>query len=116
MSDTNVPGMLSGEFNGTCHPAAAVPDHQSSARPPLEFDASRYLAEVEDLSLSEAQKVEFLKALWSIMTGFVDLGFAVDSAIPLLIQKASESGTNALQQTIPKHEFNVAVDDGVLEP
>lgn len=78
----------------------------------LPFDAERYMEHITDLDMTHAQKVEFLRVLWDIMSAFVDLGFGVDSVIPILVQRASENGANALQETIPKHEFNVAVDDG----
>jgi hypothetical protein len=78
----------------------------------LPFEAAEYLEYVDDLELTEAQKVEFLRTLWTIMSAFVELGFGVDSVIPMLAQKASESDELAVQETVPKHEFNVAVDDG----
>ncbi|QQG35158.1 MAG: hypothetical protein HYS17_06180 [Micavibrio aeruginosavorus] len=78
----------------------------------LPFDAERYMANIADLDMTYAQKVEFLRVLWDIMSAFVDLGFGVDSVIPIIAKRASESCADALQQAIPKHEFNVAVDDG----
>lgn len=38
---------------------------------------ARYGEELDDPALSEAQKAEFLIALWQIMVAFVDLGFSV---------------------------------------
>jgi len=77
----------------------------------LEFDASPYMDDLDDLELTDEQKIEFLRALWSIMAAFVEYGFGGDSVIPLLAQKASENGADALQKDIPTHEFNVAADD-----
>lgn len=45
--------------------------------PPLDTD--KYREYVDDLDLSEEQKVELLRTLWWIMAAFVDLGFGVDS-------------------------------------
>ena len=42
-----------------------------------ELDPSRYMAELKELDLSEAEKVELLRALWSVMYSFVRLGFDV---------------------------------------
>lgn len=39
----------------------------------------RYGAELTEFEISEDQKKELLIALWSIMQGFVDLGFSVKS-------------------------------------
>ena len=44
-----------------------------------------YLAFLDDTNLSEAQKIELLQTLWSIMSAFVDLAF----------------GTDPVQQTLP---------------
>lgn len=77
----------------------------------LPFEAADYMEYVDDLELTEAQKVEFLRTLWTIMSAFVELGFGVDSVMPMLAQKASETSTDALQTEIPTHEFNVAADD-----
>ena len=82
---------------------------------PLQFDAAKYLDYVEDPHLTEAQKIEFLQTLWTIMASFVDLGFGVDSVMPILEGRALESGQDALQETIPTHEFNVAADDAADE-
>jgi hypothetical protein len=40
----------------------------------------KYLHYVDDLDLSEPQKIEFLQTLWSMMSQFVDLGFGTSSA------------------------------------
>ncbi|CCH05732.1 hypothetical protein NH44784_017601 [Achromobacter xylosoxidans NH44784-1996] len=71
----------------------------------------KYLEHLQDCELTEAQKVEFLHTLWNIMATFVRLGFDVEYALPILFQRASESGAYALEQTIPTHEFNVAAVD-----
>lgn len=43
----------------------------------VSVDLDRYKHLLDDPSLSEAEKDEFLKALWSIITSFIDLGFGV---------------------------------------
>lgn len=42
-----------------------------------EFDVERYSALLEGSDLTEAQKGQFLEALWSVIVAFVDLGFGV---------------------------------------
>lgn len=42
-----------------------------------ELDPSRYMADLDEMDLSEAEKIELLEALWSIMYSFVRLGFDV---------------------------------------
>lgn len=46
--------------------------------PSLDLDPGRYLGEMDHFEMSEAQKVELLETLWSIMRSFVELGFTVD--------------------------------------
>ncbi len=43
----------------------------------FEMDAGRYSPYLDDIDLTEAQKLELLSALWSIMRSFVELGFDV---------------------------------------
>ena len=45
----------------------------------LELDIEKYRPYVEDFDMSEEQKVEFLKTLWTIMSAFVDLGWGIDA-------------------------------------
>lgn len=75
------------------------------------FEATKYLPHVSDLDLSESQKIEFLETLFHIMAAFVRAGFSVDSVVPAF-QKALEcSDEDAVEVTIPTHEFNVASTD-----
>ena len=89
-------------------PLDPAPPQESSVLP---LRVEKYLEHLQDCELTEAQKVEFLHTLWNIMATFVRLGFDVEYALPILFQRASESGAYALEQTIPTHEFNVAAVD-----
>lgn len=46
----------------------------------VEVDFERYTPLLESADISEDQKHELLQALWSIIIGFVDLGFEVTPA------------------------------------
>lgn len=112
-----LPGQgLSEEFKGASQDLRGTDDTGAAMFAPMKVDASRYIDGLDGLDMTEAQKVEFLQVLWSIMSSFVALGFGVDSVIPMLSENASKNGSDALQQTIPTHEFNFAVDDGAQEP
>ena len=50
----------------------------------LNFDPSKYRAEVDEFDITETQKLELLATLWSIMRSFVELGFTVDVCSALL--------------------------------
>ena len=72
------------EIEKSTNPSAA-------ARPVLTIDYALYEKYLEGADLSEAQKQEFLDALWSIIVAFVDLGFGVH---PL-----QQTGVDACGQT-----------------
>lgn len=63
----------------------------ASARPVLSVDVTKYQALLDDPNLSEAQKEEFLRALWSIVVTFVELGFGVHP-----LQEVCEQDSEAL--------------------
>ncbi|GFE65540.1 hypothetical protein [Litoreibacter roseus] len=46
----------------------------------IEIDTKRYDAYLEDASLTASERAEVLKALWTIVSGFVELGFEVHPA------------------------------------
>ena len=46
-------------------------------RSTLTVDVARYEAFLADTDMTDAQKEEFLQALWSIIVSFVELGFGV---------------------------------------
>ena len=48
------------------------------------LDMDRYREHVAEFDLTEEQKTELLRTLWSIMKSFVDLGFGVDSVQHIL--------------------------------
>lgn len=62
--------------------APPAPSSMSDAvrRPTLTLDVALYEGYLADGDLDEAQKRALLEALWSIIVGFVDLGFAVEPA------------------------------------
>ncbi|MCR9089454.1 MAG: hypothetical protein NXH97_22270 [Rhodobacteraceae bacterium] len=56
----------------------------------------RYGAHLDEAALTEAQKQEFLTALWQIMVAFVDLGFSLKAG-DNLTPKCDHGITNVLQ-------------------
>ncbi|MHB1098538.1 MAG: hypothetical protein ACYCZR_03175 [Burkholderiales bacterium] len=67
----------------------------------IQLDASKYLPEMEEFEMTEAQKVEMLEALWGIMRSFVELGFSLKNCgqLTALFNDAatSESATDRMQ-------------------
>ncbi|UWQ25389.1 hypothetical protein K3553_02670 [Leisingera aquaemixtae] len=56
----------------------AVPGNVAATpKPPLTVDVEKYQAYLDGADMTEAQKQEFLQALWSIIVSFVELGFGV---------------------------------------
>lgn len=54
-------------------------------------DLREYLQHLEGLNISEAQKLELLQTLWSIMSAFVDLAFGTDPVQQVLPAKEIET-------------------------
>lgn len=53
------------------------PVDPQGTRPALTLDIALYESYLQDSDITEDQRHEFLKALWSIVVGFVDLGFGI---------------------------------------
>lgn len=49
----------------------------AAPKPTLTVDVEKYQAYLDGSDMTEAQKEEFLQALWSIIVSFVELGFGV---------------------------------------
>jgi len=59
---------------------AGLPEDSTAPRgyAALQFDPAAYMHFVEDDDLTEEQAVELLRAIWSIVVSFVDLGYGLD--------------------------------------
>ena len=78
-------------------------DH--SAQPLLMVDVEKYQSFLDDSDMTDAQKEEFLKALWSIIVNFVEMGFGVHP-----LQEAC--GQNSEKRTeCAKTEFDAVKSD-----
>lgn len=70
--------MFNDERNGgTGGESSLTVTFDASARRVLAVDVRKYEALLDDPNLSEKQKEEFLRALWSVVVTFVELGFGV---------------------------------------
>ncbi len=72
----------------------------ASTKPVVHVDFARYQEFLDNTEMTEAQREEFLKALWSIIVAFIDLGFGIH---PLQEVCGKHHQTDALS---PKAEFN----------
>lgn len=61
-------------------------------------DLREYLAYLDGTNLTEAQKIELLQTLWSIMSAFVDLAF----------------GTDPVRQALPSITAGQHTDDSIV--
>lgn len=70
-----------------------------NARPTIEFNIDEFRDVLGDVELPEDQAIELLKALWSIMCTFVELGFTVDICAHLEseLQIAAHANTEELE-------------------
>lgn len=84
-------------------------DLRGSARPSIEVDYARYESFLKESDLSDEQKREFINALWSIIVGFVDLGFGVHPA-----QQACGEPADRAQRDGASAPDEVDYTDGML--
>lgn len=62
----------------------------STERPIVEFDYTRYAEMLGDTELADDDKRALIEALWSVITGFVEMGFGVHP-----VQQAMEESANS---------------------
>ncbi len=74
-------------------------DLTTNLEPEPPFDPQPYLAQLDGLDMTDAQKREFLTALWEILSAFVDLGFGVSSVqlSGLFEETGAQDGEDAVE-------------------
>ncbi len=95
------------------------PDIISTTRPALKLDVARYEKMLGCCDVTEEQRQEFLETIWSIIVGFVDLGFEIH---PLQQVTSEECGQDldltsfmaenvvSSHKGLPKKQFKDAAD------
>lgn len=78
----------------TVQPLDGMTLHQAGKR--LEVDVEAYRHFLEDAGLSPEQEREVIEALWSVIVGFVELGFGVHPA-----QLVAEDKLKKTNETTP---------------
>ena len=66
-------------------------------------ELDEFRPELADLDLTEAQKIELLRTLWSIMYGFAELGFRVDICAYLAALAEDEQSAPTRDATLFPH-------------
>jgi len=86
------------------------------AKPTLTVDVERYQAFLDGTDMTEAQKAEFLQALWSIIVSFVELGFGVHP-LQEVCGKDAEIGADSTKSGGDGVSFtNISTNDDNSEP
>ncbi|MEE1655682.1 hypothetical protein VB618_05695 [Microvirga sp. CF3062] len=102
--------MFNDERNdGTCGESGLAKTFDASARRVLAVDVKKYEALLDDPNLSEAQKEEFLRALWSVVVTFVELGFGVHPLQEVCGQDSGDSFPGA-KDAFDQVKSNVLVE------
>ncbi len=97
---------------------------EASAKRCLEVDVDKYQKYLDDPALSDDQKEEIIRALWSIMMAFADLGFGIHpiqeacGQVNETLDEQAKGDSNGDQATHTKmHDaFNSASRDGNSRP
>lgn len=83
---------------------------EASAKRMIKVDLERYQAYLDETNMTDAQKEEFLQAMWLVMISFVELGFEMHP-VQEVCGKDAGSATqsavgafDALQSSKPKDE------------
>ncbi|MEQ9259694.1 MAG: hypothetical protein RIG84_11390 [Roseovarius sp.] len=64
-------------YNGANNTSTILEAFSASARPMLSIDVAKYQEYLDGSDLTPEQKEEFLRAMWSIVVTFVELGYGV---------------------------------------
>lgn len=86
--------------------------HLAPARPTLAVDVERYQEYLDGADLTDAQKQEFLQALWSIIVSFVELGFGVHplqevcGKTPKITGQGAKAAFDAVSSEQPENNHN----------
>lgn len=64
-------------YNGADNTSKFIETFSTAARPTLSIDIDRYQEYLDGSDLTPEQKEEFLRAVWSIVVTFVELGYGV---------------------------------------
>lgn len=64
-------------YNGADNTTKFIETFSTAARPTLSIDIDRYQDYLDGADLTPEQKEEFLRAMWSIVVTFVELGYGV---------------------------------------
>ncbi|MFG1339970.1 hypothetical protein [Xanthobacter autotrophicus] len=103
---------MKSDFGQKAGPAAGSPAGEEAAppepaaRPTLAFDAALYDRYLAESGLSEEQKREFLETLWTIIVGFVELGFDADPVAHALLAGGRD------EETTPPDDGSVVLWEG----
>jgi hypothetical protein len=78
---------------------------------PFEMDADKYMPEMDGFDMAEAQKLEFLQTLWSIMRSFVELGFTPPDICEQIFENG-EPDVDATQDAVKSPSTKEIKDEG----
>lgn len=101
------------------HMGDAVPPIAETERTGLSsFDPDKYAPYLADMDMTDDQKAELLRVLWSIMATFVQIGFGddpVQHVIPALVKAAEmeedSSGEEDTTEDTTAQAFNCAANN-----
>ena len=84
----------------------------AAPKPTLTVDIEKYQAYLDGSDMTEAQKEDFLQALWSIIVSFVELGFGVHPVqevcgkTPEVSSRGAKDAFNAVSSGEPEKDDN----------
>jgi len=61
-------------------------------KPPHNFDPARYLHHFDDCTISKAEKIELIEALWLVAQSFADEAFGLTPKLPIRQKQMQKTG------------------------
>lgn len=83
---------------------------EAAARRIIKVDVERYQSYLDDTSMTDQQKKDFLQAMWLVMMSFVEMGFEVHP-IQHVCGKASSIGNGSSTRELDKVSFTESHKD-----
>ena len=85
---------------------------EAATRRIIKVDVERYQSYLDDTSMTDQQKIDFLQALWLVMVSFVELGFEV-YPIQHVCGKASSIGNESSARELDTVNFAEPHDEEI---
>ena len=79
--------------------------------PPNNFDPVRYLHHFDDCTISKAEKIELIEALWLVAQSFADNAFGMTPKLPIQPTQQHKTGNKAAASDMIQTDIDIRTPD-----